>query len=42
MSDAPTDEEEKNNKGKDDWKWIDENVKAQPPERGECSKGCER
>ena len=27
MRDAPTDEEEKGNKGKDDWKWIDENVK---------------
>ena len=27
MRDAPTDEEEKNNKGKDDWRWIDENVK---------------
>jgi len=28
MRDALTDEEEKNNKGKDDWKWIDENVKV--------------
>ena len=27
MRDAPTDEEEKGSKGKDDWKWIDENVK---------------
>ena len=27
LRDAPTDEEEKGNKGKDDWKWIDENVK---------------
>jgi dipeptidyl aminopeptidase/acylaminoacyl peptidase len=27
MRDGPTDEEEKNNKGKDDWRWIDENVK---------------
>lgn len=27
MRDAPTDDEEKNNKGKDDWRWIDENVK---------------
>ena len=27
MRDAPTDEEEKNNKGKDDWRWIDENIK---------------
>jgi dipeptidyl aminopeptidase/acylaminoacyl peptidase len=27
MRDAPTEEEEKNNKGKDDWRWIDENVK---------------
>ena len=27
MRDAPTEEEEKGNKGKDDWKWIDENVK---------------
>ena len=27
LRDAPTDDEEKGNKGKDDWKWIDENVK---------------
>src|SRR5262245_63068428 len=27
MRDAPSDEEEKNNKGKDDWRWMDENVK---------------
>ncbi|HKO62843.1 MAG TPA: S9 family peptidase [Pyrinomonadaceae bacterium] len=27
MRDVPTDDEEKSNKGKDDWKWIDENVK---------------
>ena len=27
MRDAPTEDEEKGNKGKDDWKWIDENVK---------------
>jgi dipeptidyl aminopeptidase/acylaminoacyl peptidase len=27
MREAPTDEEEKGSKGKDDWKWIDENVK---------------
>ncbi len=27
MRDALTDEEEKVNKGKDDWRWIDENVK---------------
>jgi dipeptidyl aminopeptidase/acylaminoacyl peptidase len=27
MRDAASDEEEKNNKGKDDWRWIDENVK---------------
>jgi dipeptidyl aminopeptidase/acylaminoacyl peptidase len=27
MSDAKTDEEEKNDKGKNDWRWIDENVK---------------
>jgi dipeptidyl aminopeptidase/acylaminoacyl peptidase len=27
MGDAASDEEEKNNKGKDDWRWIDENVK---------------
>jgi dipeptidyl aminopeptidase/acylaminoacyl peptidase len=27
MRDAPSDDEEKNNKGKDDWRWIDENVK---------------
>src|SRR5687768_10359529 len=28
MRDAPTDEEEKGNKGKDDWRWIDENIKT--------------
>ncbi len=28
MREAPTDEEEKGNKGKDDWRWIDENVKV--------------
>lgn len=28
MREAATDDEEKNNKGKDDWKWIDENVKV--------------
>lgn len=27
MREALTDEEEKNNKGKDDWRWVDENVK---------------
>ena len=27
MTDAKTDEEEKNDKGKNDWRWIDENVK---------------
>lgn len=27
MREAPTDDEEKGNKGKDDWRWIDENVK---------------
>ncbi|HEX7331031.1 MAG TPA: S9 family peptidase, partial [Pyrinomonadaceae bacterium] len=27
MSDAKTEEEEKNDKGKNDWRWIDENVK---------------
>jgi dipeptidyl aminopeptidase/acylaminoacyl peptidase len=27
MREAPGDEEEKNNKGKDDWRWIDENIK---------------
>jgi dipeptidyl aminopeptidase/acylaminoacyl peptidase len=27
MTDPLTDNEEKNNKGKDDWRWIDENVK---------------
>ena len=27
MSDAKSDEEEKNDKGKNDWRWIDENVK---------------
>ena len=27
MRDAPNDDEEKNNKGKADWRWIDENVK---------------
>lgn len=27
MRETPTDEEEKNNKGKDDWRWMDENVK---------------
>ena len=27
MREAPSDEEEKVNKGKDDWRWIDENVK---------------
>ncbi len=27
MRDGPTDDEEKVNKGKDDWRWIDENVK---------------
>ena len=28
MREAPTDEEEKGTKGKDDWRWIDENVKV--------------
>jgi len=28
MRESPTDEEEKVNKGKDDWRWIDENVKV--------------
>ena len=28
MREAPSDEEEKVNKGKDDWRWIDENVKV--------------
>ena len=27
MRDAATDDEEKNNKGKDDWRWVDESVK---------------
>jgi dipeptidyl aminopeptidase/acylaminoacyl peptidase len=27
MREAPTDDEEKVNKGKDDWRWMDENVK---------------
>ena len=27
MTDAKTDDEEKNDKGKNDWRWIDENVK---------------
>ncbi|MBC8032448.1 MAG: S9 family peptidase [Pyrinomonadaceae bacterium] len=27
LRDAPSDDEEKNNKGKDDWRWIDEAVK---------------
>src|SRR5687767_4000430 len=27
MREAPTEEEEKGTKGKDDWRWIDENVK---------------
>jgi dipeptidyl aminopeptidase/acylaminoacyl peptidase len=27
MREAPTDEDEKGTKGKDDWRWIDENVK---------------
>ena len=27
MPDAPTEEEEKRNKGKDDWKWVEEDVK---------------
>jgi dipeptidyl aminopeptidase/acylaminoacyl peptidase len=27
LSDAPSDDEEKNNKGKDDWRWVDEGVK---------------
>jgi dipeptidyl aminopeptidase/acylaminoacyl peptidase len=27
MRDAPTDDEDKNTKGKDDWRWIDENLK---------------
>lgn len=27
MRDAPNDDEEKNNKAKDDWRWVDENVK---------------
>jgi len=27
LRDAPSDDEEKNNKGKDDWRWIDEGVK---------------
>jgi dipeptidyl aminopeptidase/acylaminoacyl peptidase len=27
LRDAPSDDEEKNNKGKDDWRWVDESVK---------------
>jgi len=27
MRDAPSDDDDKSNKGKDDWRWIDENVK---------------
>ena len=27
MRDEPSETEEKNSKGKDDWRWIDENIK---------------